>query len=462
MLTPIPPIAWDDPEWQALFEKLNRSLTLTGLVLCAWQIGLWFAHQLVEQQLHQRGQQPIAWHHCHVCGQKLHSKGWGSRQMLTLVGKVEWSRRIGRCPNRCPQSHLVPFDKELGIDAYQQTSVELMRLGCLLTVFVPFELAVWLLEQMTGIRVSNDTLWNWTQRFGAQAMTRLEFQLQQLAEGHEPLPEVMDDSLSALPLAIAADGVSVPFRAQVGSPKGKIHFQEIKIAVIARLEKTVNRAGKTVNRLRQRRLVAVLGDIEALQPRLQWEALHQGLTTAVQVVWISDGARGFWRLFQESLSDIAVGILDFYHAAGQLSEAVVAYGKTMPNRTPQQWFNRLRYQLRQGYVHRIIKEFEQLLQSPSTPPSAHPTLKRVKQYLKNHRQHLQYRQFKQAGLPIGSGMVESACNWLITQRFKGTGMRWSEPGFNHLLHLRLAWVNQRFDSLFSDQSLAPKLYSPNR
>jgi hypothetical protein len=34
-------------------------------------------------------------------------------------------------------------------------------------------------------------------------------------------------------------------------------------------------------------------------------------------------------------------------------------------------------------------------------------------------------------------------------RFKGVGMRWSESGFNHLLHLRLAWANERFDSLFA-------------
>lgn len=59
-------------------------------------------------------------------------------------------------------------------------------------------------------------------------------------------------------------------------------------------------------------------------------------------------------------------------------------------------------------------------------------------------------------------MVESACKWLIEQRFKGTGIRWSEPGFNHLLHLRLAWVNCRFDPLFADHPLTLKLHSPNR
>ena len=59
-----------------------------------------------------------------------------------------------------------------------------------------------------------------------------------------------------------------------------------------------------------------------------------------------------------------------------------------------------------------------------------------------------YDMYKDLGLPLGSGMVESACKWLIQQRFKGVGMRWSEEGFNHLLHLRLAWVNGRFEALF--------------
>ena len=54
-------------------------------------------------------------------------------------------------------------------------------------------------------------------------------------------------------------------------------------------------------------------------------------------------------------------------------------------------------------------------------------------------------------------MVESACTWLIQQRFKGVVMRWSEEGFNHLLHLRLAWVNGSFVALFQMQVQA----SPN-
>jgi hypothetical protein len=452
----------DALELQQLDEKLQKSVTLASLVLVAWQIGLWFARALVNHHLNERAQLPQSWGNCRQCGSRLESKGFVNRRMLTLVGWVEWRRRVGRCPNRCAGSHDAPFDAVLGIVPYQQTSIELVRLGCLLAVFLPFELAVQLLSQLCGICVSDDTVWQWVQQFGRQAMQQLNRELDNLHQGIEPAMESMDPTLMELPLVMAADGVSVPFRAQAGTPKGKIRFQEVKIALLARLQSIQTRSAQARTRLEQRRLVAVLGNIEALQGRLQLEALRQGITNAPQVVWISDGARGFWQLFKQHFAGIAIGILDFYHAAQQLWEAADAYGNTLPTRTPQQWFERLRHQLRQGYVHRIVQELGDLLKYPSTPTSAKPVLKRVRQYLSKHLAHLQYRQFKKQGFPIGSGMVESACKWLIEQRFKGTGMRWSEAGFNHLLHLRLAWVNERFDPLFADHPLTLHLYSPNR
>jgi hypothetical protein len=452
----------DTPEWQDFYEKLQASTTLASLVLTAWQIGLWFAKTLVEQQLNERAKQADGWGICSTCGNRLHSKGFVSRRMLTLVGWVEWKRRVGRCPNRCPGSYSTPFDRVLAITAYQQTSIELMRLGCLLAVFLPFELVVQLLVQLCGIHISDDSVWHWVQNFGQQAMQRVDADLVQLANGVEPPRESLEPALAALPLVIAADGVSVPFRPHPGMVNGKIRFREVKLALLARLQQGQTRAGKTVARLHQRRLVAVLGDIDDLQPRLQLEALRQGITTATDVVWLSDGARGFWRLFEQGFAHLAIGILDFYHATAQLWQVAAAYGATIPLRTPKKWFEQLRHRLRHGYVLGIIKELGHLLKYRSTPASAKPTLKRVHQYLSTHRLHLQYRQFKKLGFPIGSGMVESACKWLITQRFKGTGMRWSEDGFNHLLHLRVAWVNGRFDSLFADFPLTPTLYSPNR
>jgi hypothetical protein len=58
-------------------------------------------------------------------------------------------------------------------------------------------------------------------------------------------------------LAIAADGVMVPFRPVANTPKGKTQWQEIKIALLTRLGSRINRAGATVPQLLNRRLVAV-------------------------------------------------------------------------------------------------------------------------------------------------------------------------------------------------------------
>jgi hypothetical protein len=451
-----------DIEWQQMKDRLSNSTTLASLVLIAWQMGLWLARSILEYELHKRSHQPQDWGYCSHCGERLHSKGFVRRQMLTLVGSVSWERRVGRCPNRCVGSHQIPFDGILGLEPYQQTSVELMRLGCLLAVFLPFELAVVLLQQLSGIRISDATLWQWVQGVGQQAMEQLQEQLEAWQRGDKPQPETLAPEVAALPLLIGADGVTVPFRPTPGSAGGKIVYYEVKVALLARLGQRLSRRGEQLTQLVHRRLVAVLGDIDALQHRLEFQAYCQGIDSAPQVVWLSDGARGFWRLFRESFAHLAVGILDFYHATQHLWHAAQAYGHTLPHRSPQQWFERLRHQLRRGYVHRIIKEFTALLRYPSTPPTAQEEIAQVRQYLLTHQEHLRYRQFKKQGFPIGSGMVESACKWLITQRFKGVGMRWSKDGFNHLLHLRLAWVNQCFDPLFADQALAPKLYSPNQ
>jgi hypothetical protein len=463
MLTPLEQLIPDNSDWQHLCQRLNRASTLSAIVLMAWQMGMWLANSIVSQQLAVRVQRPTEWGECRVCGTRLVSKGFAPRQMLTLVGVVKWTRRVGRCPKQCLGSQSMPFDSVLGIGRYQKTSIELVRLASLLVVFVPFELASQLLQQLTGLEVGAATIWQWVQSVGSQAMIQLDEQLSDFEMGGTVPSEITDAERAVMPLVIAADGVLVPFRPHGGSPKGKRVFQEVKVAVLARLGSHLNRVGTAVTRLYQRRVVALLGNLEALQTRLCLEAARQGINEAPQVVWISDGARGFWRLFEASFAHCAVGILDFYHAAQHLWQAAEAYQDGNPDRTPKIWFERMRHQLRQGYIHRILKELL-WLSSPqsSTSDVTKSELLKVYNYLHDHLKHGQYHQFKQQGLPLGSGMVESACKWLITQRFKGTGMRWSEAGFNTLLHLRVAWVNQRFDALFSEQPLTLSLYSPNQ
>jgi len=441
-------IAQSDPFLQELVGKIRNASSLALLILAALQLGRAVAVKVAEEVLNERGQEPTKWSACPGCGKKLESKGLASREMITLIGLVKWWRRRGGCPAGCKIGQVVPMDEALGLQPYQRTSLEVKWLACALAVFVPFEIASVLLGLLTGVKVCSKSIWLWVQQSGQVAMMQLNIQLAALEQGVLPVEEELEAATKVLPLLIGADGVMAPFRPEAGTPKGKTVWREVKVGILARLGERISKAGKRVPQLAQRRLVAVLGDIEVFSTRLWLESVQQGVLSSPQVVWLSDGGRGFWRLFDERFATYATGILDFYHAAQNLWKGSKAWldGRTQPAR---HWFTKTRRLLRRGKVNKVMADIEAALALEGLPPSAHQSLTNLYNYLDKHRNHIDYAKFKELGLPIGSGIVESACKWLIQQRFKGVGMRWSEEGFNHLLHLRLAWVNGRFDDLFA-------------
>ncbi len=440
-------IRHDDPSVQELLTTIDKAQTLTQLVLAVWPFARVLARHIVESVLAERAQWPIAWPPCPTCGTALRSKGFAQRELTSLFGPIRWRRRVGRCPHGCDIPQVVPFDDVLGVQPHQRTSAELQCLGCALAVFVPFATAARLLGWYCGGVVSPRAVWCWVQAAGHQAMEQLQEDLAAGARGAEPTPEPLTAEQAALPLALGADGVMVPFRPDAGAPRGKIRWREVKVGVLARLGQHRTRTGQVVTRLTQRRLVAVLGDIDALKPRLWLEALRQGIRSAPQVVWLSDGGRGLWRLFEEQFSGYATGVLDFYHAAQNLWKSAAAW---LDGRTTQarRWFGWARHRLRHGHRDGVLADLADALEVEGLPDTVRDTVRTVYAYLERHHEHINYAVYKALGLPLGSGMVESACKWLIQQRFKGVGMRWSEDGFNHLLHLRLAWVNGRFEALF--------------
>jgi len=204
-------------------------------------------------------------------------------------------------------------------------------------------------------------------------METLQEHVHALAHGDLPAPEALAADLAAAPLVLGADGVMVPLRPTGGQPAGKTRWQEIKVGVLARLGQHRTRTGKVVTRLHHRRLVAVLGGVDALQPRLWREAVRQGIRQAPQVVWLSDGARGLWRLYEERLAGSTVGILDFDHAAQYLWKGAAAW---LDGRTTQarRWFGWARHRLRHGQPDGVVADVVEALEVEGLPASARDTL----------------------------------------------------------------------------------------
>jgi hypothetical protein len=431
-------------QWRAV----ETAATLEAMMAAAWVLARALVLLLMRQVLDARAAEPVRWPGCETCGKRLQSKGWVPRQWTGRVGTLRWKRRVGRCPRGCRVGLIAPMDQALGLEAYARTSVALEQMTCLLAVLVPFQLVTRLLAELVGVEVSASSAWNWVQARGQQAMARLDEELKRLAQGERPAPEALTAEMAALPLMLGADGVKVPFRPDGGHPGGAIAWREVKVGVLARFCHRVQESGKHVFVLKRRRVVAVLGGIEALKPRLRLEALRQSIEQAPQVVWLSDGGTGLWRVFRELFGTLATGILDFYHAVQNVWKAVKVW-KDGRSRRARQWWQWARRRMRYGTVDDVLVDLYVERAKERLRPAVRHALENLCTYLETHREHIDYARFRKEHLPIGSGCVESACKWLIQQRFKGVGMRWSESGFNHLLHLRLAWANERFECLFA-------------
>jgi hypothetical protein len=172
-------------------------------------------------------------------------------------------------------------------------------------------------------------------------------------------------------------------------PTGKTRWRAITGGGRARWGQQRTRLGQVVTRLPQRRLVAVLGDIEARTPRLWGEALRQGLQDAPQVGWLSEGGRGLWRVFEERFARYATGVLDFDHAAQNRWQAAAAGwdGRTTQAR---RWLIWARHRLRHGIPDGVRADLADALEVEGLPATARDTVMTVYAYLERHREQINY------------------------------------------------------------------------
>ena len=63
-------------------------------------------------------------------------------------------------------------------------------------------------------------------------------------------------------------------------------------------------------------------------------------------------------------------------------------------------------------------------------------------HVEANRERMRYPEFRAMGLPVGSGVVESACGAVVADRLKRGGMCWTVARTNAMLALR-CWILDR-------------------
>ena len=75
-------------------------------------------------------------------------------------------------------------------------------------------------------------------------------------------------------------------------------------------------------------------------------------------------------------------------------------------------------------------------------------------YFQENKTRMDYKGYREMGLPIGSGTVESSCKHVIVKRLKQSGMIWAPSGAKGMLQIRSSLKSHRFEQDF--RSVLPR------
>ena len=79
---------------------------------------------------------------------------------------------------------------------------------------------------------------------------------------------------------------------------------------------------------------------------------------------------------------------------------------------------------------------------------------------------MQYSQFKNRHIPLGSGITEAACKTVYTQRLKLSGMGWKNEGAQQILSIRTILLSSIWSTTYDMHlaaitNLIPQPYAPS-
>ena len=80
-------------------------------------------------------------------------------------------------------------------------------------------------------------------------------------------------------------------------------------------------------------------------------------------------------------------------------------------------------------------------------------------YFHNNQHRMRYDLYRNDGLQIGSGTIESGCKHVVAARLKQAGMIWSPDGARFIAKLRTRLKSRRWDETVALRSATPRPYA---
>lgn len=182
------------------------------------------------------------------------------------------------------------------------------------------------------------------------------------------------------------------------------------------------------------------------------EAKRRGAEWARRLTSVNDGAEWIWAIVLLCYPT-ALQVVDWWHAVDRLwkvGNLVFGQGSELSSA----WVKQRKDELWRGEVARVIAALDGLRANGGSGEEGCDEARLLREYLRTHADRMRYEQFREAGEPVGSGSVESACKNVVGTRMKGAGMRWKVERAEAVLALRCAILSNRWQDAWDSQRTA--------
>lgn len=359
------------------------------------------------------------------CGQSMKFVQHRSRDIQTTFGWITIKRAYYYC-SECGKS-LSPYDKASGIGSFN-LSPALADACCLVATDDSFNQTSKKIEHLLGQKVCDDTIKDVVHYIGA---TELERQ-QKLRDSFTKDRQIPKAEHKPKRLYISPDGTTVHEKDGWHETKaGSIYWQDDRFNSFQRY------VGRFDNS-------DVFGDY------LWLEACRCGLRETAEVVYIGDGAPWI-RTIHDAHFSKATFIVDWFHA----SEHIWNCGKELfgeGTRATERWVKRRQALLWEGWTRKLLNDLKK--QFDRFSGKKREALEALHHYISVNEEQMRYDVFRNKGYDIGSGAAEGACKHVVGKRLKQSGMIWTRAGSSAVLALRITWLNNEWDKLWTAKPLA--------
>jgi hypothetical protein len=391
-----------------------------------------------------------------ACGGKLKYQRRRAATIWSVFGKVVYKRAYyAGCDCQKGQA---PVDRRYGIEAGKVTA-GLAHLIALSGIKEAFEEGRKWLKEYLLFEVSENTIRSETQKMGElqrQADETLvtdmqdEKKLQQRERSQPAAPDILYGSIDAAKVRIEPrdpEEKAAENRETWRDMKAGCWYEGEMVPVVQQSTRQKEKAQRegVVLRAKNKKYFCDIAEAQEFGKLLWATGCAMGADRARRLVFICDGAVWIWNLIAQYFPN-ATQIVDWYHAADRLKRIAEEVFPTLEERLD--WLEQVTEDLWEGRVELVIESCRLLAKQSKL---AQQSLT----YFSNNIERMRYDQFRAANLLIGSGVIESGCKQIVTQRLKLPGAQWHLDGAILTAKARTAWMSGEWHKLVSARSLLP-------